>query len=193
MTEEQPRKRARTLFQLFLTFLKIGAFTFGGGYAMITLIQRDVVERRKWITQEELLEIIAVAESAPGSIAVNTATFLGVRICGFFGALSATLGVVLPSFWIIVALSFVLSQFQSAPAVQYAFFGIRAGVPVLICQALISMLRQCPRRAVSYGIAAAVLLAVAVLDFPVLLAVLCAALMGIVEHALLRSREKKSR
>lgn len=190
--EQQHERRGRTLLWLFLTFLKIGAFTFGGGYAMISLIQRDVVERRRWITQEDLLEIIAVAESTPGPIAVNSATFVGTRISGFSGALCATLGVVLPSFWIIVVLSFVLNQFQSAPAVQYAFFGIRAGVPVLICQALISMFRQCPKRAVSYGVAAAVFLAVAVLDFPVLLVIVCAALAGIIEQALLRGREKKN-
>ena len=84
---------------LFLSFLKIGAFTFGGGYAMIPLIQKEAVEEKKWITDEDILEIIAIAESTPGPIAINAATFVGWRVCGFWGALSATLGVILPSFF----------------------------------------------------------------------------------------------
>ena len=84
--------------QLFLTFIKIGAFTFGGGYAMLPLIQKEIVEKKHWITDNDILEIVAISESTPGPIAINAATFVGFRICGFWGALFATLGVVIPSY-----------------------------------------------------------------------------------------------
>ena len=88
--------RNKTLLEIFLTFLRIGAFTFGGGYAMIPLIQKETVEKHGWISDKDILEIVAIAESTPGPIAVNSATFVGYRVCGFTGALCATLGVVLP-------------------------------------------------------------------------------------------------
>ena len=183
-------KKGRIVLTLFLTFLKIGAFTFGGGYAMISLIQRELVDKRSWITEDDLMEIIAVAESTPGPIAVNSATFVGYRVGGFWGALCSTVGVVLPSFWVIVAISFVLNQFQSLAAVQYAFFGIRAGVVVLLIQALWSMFRQCPKRAVAYVAAAAVFVAVAIFDFEVLLVIVCAAIFGIVDLAIRKAKTK---
>ena len=103
--------KTKKIFQLFLVFLKIGAFTFGGGYAMIPIIQKEIVENKKWITDDDILEIIAIAESTPGPIAINSATFVGYRVAGFFGAMLATLGVVLPSFVIILLISFVLRDF----------------------------------------------------------------------------------
>ena len=106
--------------KLFFTFLKIGAFTFGGGYAMIPLIKREVVESNKWISEEEMLDVIAVAESTPGPLAINSATFVGSHMAGALGALAATLGVVLPSFLIILAISFALKQVEHLPVVQYA-------------------------------------------------------------------------
>ena len=111
--------------QLFGTFSKIGAFTFGGGYAMIPLIQREVTERRRWLEDRDILDIVAIAESTPGPIAINTATFVGYQVCGTLGAFCATLGVVLPSFLVIYAVSFVLRQFSDLAVVQYAFNGIR--------------------------------------------------------------------
>ena len=126
--------RNKTLLEIFLTFLRIGAFTFGGGYAMIPLIQKETVEKHGWISDKDILEIVAIAESTPGPIAVNSATFVGYRVCGFTGALCATLGVVLPSFLVITAIAFVLREFQSMKVVQYAFFGIRAGVLALILE-----------------------------------------------------------
>ena len=113
--------KLKRLWQVFLTFFKIGAFTFGGGYAMIPLIQHEAVEKRKWVTDEDILDIVAIAESTPGPIAINSATFVGYRAAGVLGSAAATLGVVLPSFVIILALSFVLAQFQEVKYVQYAF------------------------------------------------------------------------
>ena len=151
-------ERLRKALRLFAVFLKIGAFTFGGGYAMIPLIQKEITEKRGWMTDDDVLEIVAIAESTPGPIAVNAATFVGFRVCGFRGALLATLGVVLPSFLIIFGISFVLRAFQSVRLVQYAFNGIRAGVLALILKALWSMYRQCPKSAVSYVVMAAAFL-----------------------------------
>ena len=160
--QSKPAGRARAL-ALFLTFLKIGAFTFGGGYAMIPLIQREVVEKNKWITNDDVLEIVAIAESTPGPIAINSATFVGYRTCGFLGALCATIGVVLPSFVVILAISFVLREFESLKAVQYAFAGIRAGVLALILKALWAMYRESAKNALSYILMAAAFVLVAFL------------------------------
>ena len=131
----------KKLWQIFVSFFRIGAFTFGGGYAMIPLIQHEAVEKRKWVTDEDILDIVAIAESTPGPIAINSATFVGYRAAGVLGSACATLGVVLPSFVIILALSFVLSQFQDVQAVQYAFNGIRVGVFVLLLKALWKMFK----------------------------------------------------
>ena len=113
--------KLKKLLQVFWTFFKIGAFTFGGGYAMIPLIQNEAVEKRHWVTDDDILEIVAIAESTPGPIAINSATFVGYRAAGVLGSVCGTLGVVLPSFVIILALSFVLQEFQALRAVQYAF------------------------------------------------------------------------
>ena len=146
------KNKWKTLWQVFATFFKIGAFTFGGGYAMIPLIQRETVDNHKWVTEDDILEIIAIAESTPGPIAINSATFVGYRTCGVLGSAAATLGVVLPSFAIIFAISFVLRQFQELKAVQYAFNGIRAGVMALLCKALWGMYKKNKKNWASYTV-----------------------------------------
>ena len=133
------RSKGALCLKLFLKFLKIGAFTFGGGYAMIPLIRREIALREGWIEDKDILDILAVSESTPGPIAVNTATFVGYRVAGPLGAACATVGVVLPSFVIIFALSFVLRQFEDFPAVRYAFWGIRVAVVALVLSALVSI------------------------------------------------------
>ena len=130
------------LLDLFLTFLKIGAFTFGGGYAMIAFIAKEAVERHKWITEIEFMDLIAVAESTPGPIAVNSATYVGYKLKGFWGAFFATLGVILPSFVIIVIISFFIEEFRSLEYVNYAFTGISAAVAVLIINAALKLYKS---------------------------------------------------
>lgn len=120
---------------LFWDFLKIGAFTFGGGYAMIHLLERQFVARRKWLDREEFLDMVAVAESTPGPIAVNSATYIGYKVDGVIGALSATVAVCLPSFVIIYLISLFLDQFLTLTYVAYAFKGIQACVVYLILSA----------------------------------------------------------
>lgn len=168
------------LLRLFLTFMKIGAFTFGGGYAMIPLIQREAVEKQQWVTDEDILEIIAIAESTPGPIAINAATFVGFRTCGFWGAFCATVGVVLPSFVIITIISRVLQQFQQLRAVRYAFVGIRAGVLALILKALWNMYRKCPKHPLAYVIAAIAFVLTVVVKVNVMLVLLLCAVLGLV-------------
>ena len=132
----------KELFTLFLAFFKIGIICFGGGYTMISLIERDVVEKKQWLTTEEMMNILAVAESTPGPISMNTATYVGTKRAGLLGALACTFGAVLPSFIIIFALSFFLEEFQSLTWVSYAFKGIRCAVLVLILNAVIKMFRN---------------------------------------------------
>ena len=136
----------KSLFKLFLTFFKIGLFTFGGGYAMIANIKEEVVEKNKWLDEEELLQIIAIAESTPGPIAINIATFVGYKQKGFFGSVFSTLGVVLPSFIIILLISLVLDAFMANVYVQYAFMGIKCAVAFLILKAGINMFKKIEKR-----------------------------------------------
>ena len=175
---------------LFLTFMKIGAFTFGGGYAMIPLIQREVVEEKKWISESELIDMIAIAESTPGPIAINSATFVGHHVGGFWGAFCATLGVILPSFAIIAAISYVLQQFERLRAVKYAFMGIRAGVLALILKAFCNMARQIPKKAISCCIAAAAFVLATLLKLNVLLVIVLCAAAGLIASLMAEGRAK---
>ncbi len=175
---------------LFWTFFKIGAFTFGGGYAMIPLIQKEVVENKKWITDDDILEIIAIAESTPGPIAINSATFVGYRVCGVLGSFFATLGVVLPSFVIILIISLILEEFQHITAVQYAFNGIRAGVLALLFKALWTMYKKCTKGLVSYILMASAFAATAFLDVPVLAVIIGCAVIGLVSSLVAERRNK---
>ena len=175
---------------LFLTFMKIGAFTFGGGYAIIPLIQREVVEEKKWISESELMDMIAIAESTPGPIAINSATFVGHHVSGFWGAFCATLGVILPSFAIIAAISYVLQQFERLRAVKYAFMGIRAGVLALILKAFWNMARQIPKKAVSCCIAATAFVLAALLKLNVLVVIVLCAAAGLIASLMAEGRAK---
>lgn len=127
---------------LFLTFARIGAFTFGGGYAMLPLIQREVVENKGWATEDEVMDYYAVGQCTPGVIAVNTATFIGYYQKGILGAICATLGVVTPSIIIILCIANLLTAFSSYPIVQHALSGIRIGVCVLMLNALIKLFKN---------------------------------------------------
>lgn len=121
--------------QIFLSMLKIGAFTFGGGYAMIALMEREFTENRKWISKEEFLDLVAIAESTPGPIAINSATYIGYKVLKVPGSILATVGIVLPSFMILYLISLFFDAFLSLTFVQYAFRGIRVCVIFLIGKA----------------------------------------------------------
>ena len=139
-------KPTKGLLSLFVTMLKIGAFTFGGGYAMLALLEAELVDRRAWLTKEEFLDMAALAESTPGPIAINAATYVGYRRAGVLGAVLATLGVVLPSFAIIYTISLFFDAFLSLAPVAYAFRGLQVGVVYLILSAGLRMLKSLPRK-----------------------------------------------
>ena len=173
--------------KLFLTFLEIGAVSFGGGYGMISLI-REKVLLNGWLSEAEFLSFIAVSESTPGPLAVNMATFIGASQGGVLGALCATLGVVLPSFLVIYAVSFVLRQFSDLAVVQYAFNGIRAGVLALLLKALLSMYRQSPKGAVSYAVMAGAFVLTAFCGVDAVLVILASATVGLLSARMAKRR-----
>ncbi len=169
-------------WELFLSFFRMGAITFGGGYAMLPILQREVVQDRGWCTDEELTDYFAIGQCTPGIIAVNTATFIGYKLRGVPGAIVATLSLVFPSFIIISIIAMVLQNFAEYPVVQNAFAGIRVVVTVLILNAVIKLLKS----SVVDKPTAAIYVAVAALAFfldvsPVLFVVITAAL-GIALH-----------
>ena len=127
---------------LFLTFAKVGVMTFGGGYAMLPILQREVVENKKWAAEEELMDYFAIGQCTPGVIAVNTATFIGHKYKGILGAIAATVGVVFPSLLIISVLAGVIEAFSHLTWVQNAFGGIRVCVCVLICNAVVKLFKK---------------------------------------------------
>ena len=132
----------KELLDMFLTFARIGGLTFGGGYAMLPMLQREVVEKHHWATEEELADYYAIGQCTPGVIAVNTATFIGYRQAGIAGGIFATLGVVAPSVVIITVIAAFLTNFADLPVIQYAFEGIRVCVCVLIFNAVGKLLKK---------------------------------------------------
>ena len=129
------------LSTLFFTFLKIGAFTFGGGYAMLALLEREFLDRRSWLTKDEFLDMTAIAESTPGPIGINMATYVGCNVAGFFGGVVATMGEILPSIVIVVLISKSLDRFRGSKLVDSAFYGLRPAVTGLIAAAGISVVQ----------------------------------------------------
>ena len=136
------KNRMNILLDLFLTFAKIGLFTFGGGYAMISMIENNCVERKKWITHDEMMNVTVIAESTPGPIAINCATFTGYKKAGFLGALVATLGMIVPSFIVIFLISMFLDNFLELTLIANAFKGIKIAVGLLILDSAITMIRK---------------------------------------------------
>ena len=183
--------KIRKLWELFLVFFRIGAFTFGGGYAMIPLIQTETVENKKWISDDDILEIVAIAESTPGPIAINSATFVGYKVAGVCGSVFATLGVVIPSFVIILIISAVLKEFAHLTPVKYAFEGIRAGVLALVLKSLLKMYKQVPKKAFSLIILGIAFVAAAFTDINVIIVIIACALFGIIYSLLIAGRVNK--
>ncbi len=134
------------LLDLFLTFAKIGLFTFGGGYAMLSIIENNCVERKQWITHDEMMDITVIAESTPGPIAINCATFTGYKKAGFIGALAATLGMIVPSFALIYLISMFLDNFLELTVIANAFKGIKIAVGLLILDAAVTMIGKMQKK-----------------------------------------------
>ena len=186
--------RRNRCLELFGVFFKIGLFTFGGGYAMISLIEHEIGERRRWISLDELSEVFAIAESTPGPIAVNCATYVGHRRAGLAGGVCATLGVVLPSFLVIYAISLFFERFMAIGAVASAFKGIQVAVAFLILRAGLRMIVRLPRRGLEIAacaVAGAAVLAVNLLGlrFSTVWLILGGAVIGLLLRRPARSGE----
>jgi chromate transporter len=170
----------KTLFDLFLTFAKIGTITFGGGYAMLPIIQREIVEKKKWATEEEVLDYYAIGQCTPGVIAVNTATFIGQKTKGVLGGIIATLGVVFPSLVIITAIAAFISNFADYAVVKNAFAGIRVCVAVLIVNAKIKLWKKSVIDVPTFIIFITVLTLSVLFDISPIIYVVAAAIIGII-------------
>lgn len=168
----------KELLDLFLTFARIGGLTFGGGYAMLPIIQKEVVEKRKWATEEEVADYYAIGQCTPGVIAVNTATFIGYKNKGIIGGIIATLGVVFPSLIIISIIAMFISNFADLEVVKYAFSGIRVCVCVLIINAVIKLGKTSIIDTVSFLIFLAVFIASAFFSISPILAVVISGIIG---------------
>ena len=173
------------LVEMFLAFAKIGVMTFGGGYAMLPILQRELVEKRDWVTEEELMDYFAIGQCTPGIIAVNTATFIGQKRRGNIGGIAATLGVVFPSLVIISILAGFIAGFAHIPWVQNAFAGIQVCVCVLIINGTMKLLKKAVIDKPTAAIFAAVLLGSSVLDLSPVVFVVVSAVLGI----LIKSKE----
>ena len=182
------RERLKMALQLFGIFFKIGAFTFGGGYAMIPLIEYETAERRKLIEKNEISDIVAIAESTPGPIAINSATFVGYRSCGVLGSAAATLGVVLPSFVVILLIAFFLRKVMDHRIVQYAFFGIRAGVLALIVKAVVTFFKRADHGVFGFCVMIGAFLWSAILGWSVIALIALCAVAGCVYCAVARRK-----
>ena len=159
MTHNAPAPKAQSLGTLFFTFFKIGLFTFGGGYAMIALLEEEFIQRRRWLDKDEFLDMTAIAESTPGPVAINSATYLGYKLAGVPGAAVSTVAVCLPSFLIIYAISLFFEQFTQLTVVANAFKGIQVCVIYLIFSAGVRMLQALDRSLFSSGVLLSVFLA----------------------------------
>lgn len=170
----------KRLLDIFLTFFKIGSFTFGGGFAMIPLIEKEIVEKKGWIKKKDIIDIFAVSQSIPGAIAINSATLVGYKIERKKGAIAATLGVILPSFLIIVFIAAFFSRFQDNPLVQGAFKGIRPTVVALISIAAVKMGKEAIKDKLSILITCVTLALILVFNVHVILTIIGGALVGVI-------------
>ncbi|WP_315121585.1 chromate transporter [uncultured Clostridium sp.] len=166
------------VLSMFWSFFKIGAFTFGGGYAMIPLIQAEVVDNKKWIEKDDFLDILVIAQSFPGALAVNASTFIGYRIGGVVGAIMALLGTVLPSFTIIYFIATFFMQFRSNYYVDLVFKGISAAVPMLVLIAVVSLAKSINRSYMNFIIVILTVIAITVLNIHPVLVILISAVYG---------------
>lgn len=194
--KEKVKVPVKEQWQLFLVFLELGATTFGGGYAMIPQIREQIVEKRAWLTDDELLEVTAIAESTPGPMSINLATYVGFKKGGLLGSLLATLGVVIPSLVVIYLVSLIFNQFITNKWVAYAFVGVKAAVAFLICDAAIGLIKKMKREAFQIIILIVItLLMIAFdlfsIDFSSIYLILIGGVLGLIFYSLLAAIAKK--
>ena len=183
LIKETDRKRGRELLALFVEFFKIGLFTIGGGLAMIPLLEQVAVKKKKWLKEEEMMDCLAVSQSLPGVVAINMATYVGKKRAGIPGALAATVGVVLPSFIIIIAISEILLRVGDNKYVAGAFIGIKAAVCGMIAATVLRLGKKNLQSAFGWSIALAAFIAIAFFNISAVYAILGAALLGVLYQA----------
>ncbi len=184
-------KQKLSLWDIFWTFFKIGAFTFGGGLAMMPVMRREVVHKKNWVDDEEILKILVISESTPGVFAVNSATFIGYKLRKFMGSLVATLGVVLPSLITISFISLFIIQFREIKWVSYMFSGIQVGVAILIFKAALSLSKKLTMTLFTGLILAIVFLLALFTNINIIILIFLSALAGVVFHYFLSLKEAK--
>lgn len=184
------KSQFKELWGIFLAFFKIGSFTFGGGYAMIPLIEKEVVDKKAWISKEDIIDVFAVAQSIPGAIAINSATLIGYKIKKKKGSYAATLGVILPSFLIILLIATVFSKFQDNIIVQNAFKGIRPAVVALIFIAAVNIGKTAIKDKISLVIALVAFTLILVFDVHAIFAVIGGAVVGLVLYKIPNNKSK---
>jgi chromate transporter len=175
------RKTMSNLFKFFVVFLRIGAFTFGGGLAMLPLIEREIVDNNGWMTREEFIDVIAVTQCMPGVIAVNTAIYLGYQLFGIWGTIIGALGAILPSFIIMVLAAEFFIAFRDNSIVQAVFMGVRPAIAVLIFSAAVRLGKAVDRTAHNILIALGSLISISLLGIHPIPVIVAAALIGIVK------------
>ncbi|MDI9207871.1 chromate transporter [Clostridium butyricum] len=171
----------KILMDMFITFFKIGAFTLGGGYAMLPIIQKEVVKKKKWIGETEFLDMVAISQSAPGPLAVNISAFVGQKIKGLMGLITSTLGAILPSFIIIILVASVFLGIENSPVVQRVFQGIRPAVVALIAVPVISMGKTAKVNKKNFIIPLLAAVLVAVFKITPIYVILGAAAIGVID------------
>lgn len=189
--------KLKTCIKLFLTMFKIGLFTFGGGYAMVVLIENEFVEKKKWLTQEEYYDMLAIAESTPGPIAINSSTYIGYKLAGFWGSLCATIAVCIPSYVIICLISLFLDRFLKFTIVANAFKGIQVCVSYLILSAGIKMIKKLPKTIVNIVLLSLTAIALIVftllsVNFSSIFYILIGGLVGLVLYFIAIIKSKKN-
>jgi len=182
----------KKVLKLFMAFFKIGAFTFGGGYAMIPYIQREIADKNKWINNQEIIDIFAIVQSAPGAIAVNSSTFVGYRIAGLPGAVAATLGVVLPSYIVLAIIALFFYNLKEYPYVNAAFYGIQAGIAALMCNVVYRLVKTIVKNTLALVLALCAFLALTVFEISAILVLLTAGVIGLIVMAVqnIKAHEK---
>ena len=171
----------KILMDMFITFFKIGAFTLGGGYAMLPIIQKEVVEKKKWIGETEFLDMVAISQSAPGPLAVNISAFVGQKMEGLVGLTTSTLGAILPSFIIIILVASVFLGIENSPVVQRVFQGIRPAVVALIAVPVISMGKTAKVNKKNFIIPLLAAVLVAIFKITPIYVILGAAAIGVID------------
>lgn len=179
------------LIEIFALFFKIGSFTFGGGFAMIPMIEKEIIDKKGWVKKDEMIDIFAVSQTVPGAVAINSATFIGYKLAGKLGAVFATAGVILPSFLIITLIAPVFAKFPDNPIVEAAFKGIQPVVVALIVTAALKIWKSSVSDVIGGLIALVTVVLIMVFDVSAIITILMGGVIGILVSRLFPAKAKK--